>query len=75
MVLWAMHPEWSMSFTPEAQAIWDQVPEATRTKLLDSGFCTRCLKTQHFELTTGELRGNELALIGKCGTCAARVAS
>lgn len=62
-----------MSFTPEAQAVWDQVPEATRAKLLDSGFCTRCLATKHFDLVNGELRGNELALIGKCGTCGARV--
>jgi hypothetical protein len=62
-----------MAFTPEAQAIWDKVPEETRAKLLDSGFCTRCLAKKHFELTEGELRGRELALIGKCGTCGARV--
>ena len=68
-----MFPESCMSFTPEAQAVWDQVPEETRAKLLDSGFCTRCLATKHFDLVNGELRGNELALIGKCGTCGARV--
>lgn len=62
-----------MSFTPEAQAIWDRVPEETRVKLLDSGFCTRCLATRHFELVEAELRSGELALIGKCGTCGARV--
>ena len=62
-----------MAFTPEAQAIWDKVPEATRTKLLDSGFCTRCLATRHFELVEGTLRVRELALVGKCGTCGARV--
>jgi hypothetical protein len=62
-----------MAFTPEAQAIWDKVPEETRVKLLDSGFCTRCLATRHFDLVEGELRGKELALIGKCGTCGARV--
>ena len=47
-----------MAFTPEAQAIWDKVPEETRSKLLDSGFCTRCLATRHFELTEAEIRGN-----------------
>lgn len=62
-----------MAFTPEAQAIWDKVPEATRTKLLDSGFCTRCLATRHFDLVEATLRERELALIGKCGTCSARV--
>lgn len=62
-----------MAFTPEAQAVWDKVPEATRAKLLDSGFCSYCLATRHFELVEGELRGRELALIGKCGTCAHRV--
>lgn len=62
-----------VAFTPEAQAIWDKVPEATRAKLLDSGFCTRCLATRHFELVEGSLRGKELVLVGKCGTCAARV--
>jgi len=62
-----------MAFTPQAQAIWDKVPEATRAKLLDSGFCAHCLTKRHFDLAEGELRGNELALIGKCGTCAHRV--
>jgi hypothetical protein len=28
---------------------------------------------RHFELVSGELRDKELALIGKCGTCSARV--
>jgi hypothetical protein len=62
-----------MAFTPEAQAVWDRVPEATRAKLLDSGFCAHCLEKRHFELVEGELRNNELALIGKCGTCGHRV--
>ncbi|MBL8996572.1 MAG: hypothetical protein KJZ74_01595 [Gemmatimonadales bacterium] len=62
-----------MTFTPEAQAVWDRVPDATRTKLLDDGFCTRCLHKRHFELVQGEIRDKELALIGKCGTCGGRV--
>lgn len=62
-----------MTFTPAAQAIWDQVPEATRTRLLDSGFCAHCLTTRHFELVEAEIRDNSLALIGKCGTCGHRV--
>lgn len=62
-----------MAFTPEAQAIWDKVSEVTRAKLLDAGFCTRCLAKRHFDLVEGEIRGKELALIGKCGTCSARV--
>jgi hypothetical protein len=62
-----------VAFTPQAQSVWDQVPEATRQKLLDSGFCTRCLATRHFDLTEAEIRDKELALIGKCGTCGARV--
>lgn len=62
-----------MAFTPEAQAIWDKVPEGTRAKLLDSGFCAHCLATRHFELTEAQVRGHELALIGRCGTCGHRV--
>jgi hypothetical protein len=62
-----------MAFTAEAQAIWDRVPDATKAKLLDSGFCSFCLATRHFDLVEGEMRGNELALIGKCGTCGHRV--
>ena len=62
-----------MTFSTEAQAIWDRVPAAMRAKLLDSGLCTRCLATRHFDLVTAEIRDKELALIGKCGTCAARV--
>ncbi len=62
-----------MSLTPQAQAIWDQVPEAMRAKLLDSGFCAHCLTTRHFELTEGEIRDKDLVLVGKCGTCGHRV--
>jgi hypothetical protein len=62
-----------VTFPPEVQAIWDRVPESTRTKLLDSGLCTRRMAKRHFELVSGELRDKELALIGKCGTCSARV--
>lgn len=62
-----------MAFTAEAQAIWDRVPDATKAKLLDSGFCSFCLATRHFDLVDGEMRGDELALIGKCGTCGHRV--
>lgn len=59
--------------TADAQAIWDQVSEEARAKLLDSGFCAHCLATRHFELLEGEIRGKDLALIGKCGTCGHRV--
>lgn len=62
-----------MAFTPDAQVIWDKVSEETRAKLLDAGFCTRCLAKRHFDLLEGELRDKELALIGKCGTCGGRV--
>ncbi len=62
-----------MTFSAEAQAVWDRVPEDTRAKLLDSGLCTRCLATRHFDLVSAEIRDKELALIGKCGTCSARV--
>jgi hypothetical protein len=67
------NPEVKVTFTPEAQALWDRIPEETRAKLLDSGFCTFCLATRHFDLVEAEIRGNELALIGKCGTCGHRV--
>ncbi len=61
------------TFTPDAQRIWEQVPEAMRQKLLDSGFCAHCLQTRHFDLEEAEIRGKDLALIGKCGTCGHRV--
>lgn len=62
-----------MAFTPEAQAVWDTVSEADRAQLLASGFCTRCLATREFTLDQGEMRDGELALIGHCNTCGARV--
>ena len=62
-----------MAFTVEAQKVWDQVPEDTKSRLLDSGFCAHCLVKRHFELVEGEIRDNSLALIGKCGTCGHRV--
>ena len=62
-----------MHFTPEAQAVWDRIPDADREHLLGGGLCTRCLATRHFTLDEGEMRDGELAMIGHCDTCGARV--
>jgi hypothetical protein len=60
------------TFTPEAQAAWDRFTEAEHEQL-QMGFCTRCLATRRFTMDTAEMRDGELALIGHCGTCGARV--
>ena len=62
-----------MSFTPEAQAEWDKISEADHESLLGAGFCTRCLARRRFTLDNAEMRDGELALIGHCDTCGARV--
>lgn len=62
-----------MELTPEARAIWESYPPEVREQTLAHGFCTRCLADQPFTLEKGEMRGNELALIGRCTECGARV--
>jgi hypothetical protein len=62
-----------MAFTPDAQVEWDKVSADDQAALLQAGFCTRCLATRAFTLDMGEMRGHELALIGHCDTCGARV--
>jgi hypothetical protein len=62
-----------MNFTTEAQVAWDGIPEPEHERLLSNGFCTRCLATRHFTLDQGEMRNGELAMIGRCDTCGARV--
>jgi hypothetical protein len=62
-----------MSFTAEAQIAWDRMSDPIHEQILASGFCTRCLATRHFTLDQGEMRDTELALIGHCDTCGARV--
>jgi hypothetical protein len=62
-----------MELTPEARAVWDRIPPDDQAALLAHGFCTRCLEDGPFTLDRGEMRGAELALIGKCAACGARV--
>jgi hypothetical protein len=62
-----------MTLTPEAQALWETIPDADRKHLLANGFCTRCLATKPFTLDGVEMRDGELALIGRCETCDSRV--
>jgi hypothetical protein len=62
-----------MTFTTEAQAAWDAIPESDREQLLSGGFCTRCLATRRFTLDDAEIRDGELALIGRCDACGSRV--
>jgi len=62
-----------MTFTPEAQAAWDGIADEDRERLLSSGMCTRCFEKRRFTLDAGEIRDGELALIGHCDTCGARV--
>lgn len=63
----------TLAFTTEAQAAWDRLADADHEAVLSNGFCTRCLATRHFTLHEGEMRNGELALIGHCDTCGARV--
>ena len=62
-----------MTFSPEAQAVWEGFAEADRESLLASTFCARCLTKQPFTLDSGEMRNGQLALIGHCKVCGARV--
>lgn len=62
-----------MELTPQAQAMWQRIPAEAQAALLAHGFCTRCLVDGPFTLEQGEVRGSELALIGKCKECGARV--
>lgn len=61
-----------MHLTPEAQSVWDRI-QSSQESLLAHGFCSRCLEDGPFSLEEGEMRQDELALIGKCKACGARV--
>jgi hypothetical protein len=61
-----------MHLTPEAQSVWDRI-QGSHESLLAHGFCSRCLEDGPFSLEQGEMRQGELALIGKCKACGARV--
>jgi hypothetical protein len=62
-----------MELTPEAEAVWQRIPPDNQAAILAHGFCTRCLLDGPFTLEQAEMRGGELALIGKCKECGARV--
>ena len=62
-----------MEFTSEARAVWERLSPENRDEILAHGFCPRCLEDQPFTLVSGEMRRAELALIGKCSQCGARV--
>jgi hypothetical protein len=62
-----------MELSPEADAMWQRIPPDNQASILAHGFCTRCLAEGPFTLEQGEMRGGELALIGRCKECGARV--
>jgi hypothetical protein len=62
-----------MEFTPEAQAHWERLSAEDRDSILAHGFCPRCLEDKPFTLVGGAMKGDELAVIGKCSECGARV--
>lgn len=62
-----------MQLTPEAESVWNRLSTGNQESLLAHGFCSRCLEDGPFSLEQGEMRRGELALIGKCKACGARV--
>ena len=57
------------TFSNEAQARWNEIPEAMQDRILASVFCARCLKGVPCDLTGARMDDEDLILEGHCGAC------
>ena len=57
------------AFTPEGRRRWERIPEWAQKKILDNVFCSKCLGSVTILLETGEMKGKDLILKGKCQHC------
>jgi hypothetical protein len=60
-------------FTPEAAERWNQMAPSIRKVLLGNVFCGTCGGSVEAEIESGEMRGRDLVLYGRCKRCGGRV--
>jgi len=62
------------NFTPQAKALWNQIPEEYREKLLSNVYCGHCRDAVTISNYTGTVKGGDLLLVGMCAVCRTDVA-
>ena len=63
-----------MQLTPQAQKLWEKIPNEVRVKLLNNVYCTSCRDMVGIANVTGNIDGGDLVLKGICTACGGPVA-
>jgi hypothetical protein len=63
-----------MNATPKAKKLWEQIPMAMQTRLLNNVYCTNCKSMCSIEVDAMSVEKNNPVLRGKCIACAGPVA-
>jgi len=61
-------------FAPNAKKIWEAIPVNIRSQILNNVWCGNCVKSTTIVNYSGQLKGRDLLLEGKCGQCGQAVA-
>jgi len=61
-------------FTPEATALWANVPADIQKKLLSNVWCSQCRREVTIRNFTGAVKAGHLLLVGVCSECRGDVA-
>ena len=56
-------------FTPQARKIWDTIPVAGRTKILNTVWCVNCSRFTTMVSYSGKVEKGDLILRGTCERC------
>ena len=62
------------SFSPQAEALWENLPEAEKHIIVNNVYCGRCRSAVSMVGFSGFMEGGGLVLQGFCGVCGHKVA-
>ena len=61
-------------FTEAAQKLWDEIPDASKEKILSNAWCGECLEAVKINPESGSVVDGNLLIQGKCSQCGGEVA-
>jgi hypothetical protein len=62
------------NFTPQARALWQELPANFRALLLENVFCAKCRGVTTITNYHGSVKQKTLVLEGQCNKCGSEVA-
>ena len=62
-----------MTFTPQAQSMWDSVAHSAQQQVLTHVWCVQCRQAVTMVHVGGTIKEGDLILQGRCSACGHRV--